>query len=159
MTIEDRVAALEARVRASEDELAILRLLATYGPAVDSGESQAAAELWASDGVYDVGGVSREQGHDAIAALYDADFHQSLIRQGSAHVTVTPQITLDGDRAVAVGYSIVFRRGEDGYAAWRLSANRWTLARTGDGWRIAERFNRVVDGSPESHDTLRAAVR
>ena len=49
--------------------------------------------------------------------------------------------------------------GEDGYAAWRVSANRWTLARTGHGWRIAERFNRVVDGSPESHDTLRAAVR
>jgi uncharacterized protein (TIGR02246 family) len=159
MTIRDKLAELEARVQASEDQLAIARLLASYGPAVDSGESREAAQLWTSGGVYDVGGVSREQGHDAIAALYDAGFHQSLIRQGSAHVTMAPQITLDGDCAVAVGHSIVFLRAENGYNAWRVSANRWTLVRTDGGWRIAERFNRVLDGSPESHDALRAAAR
>jgi hypothetical protein len=136
-----------------------VRLLATYGPAVDCGESWRAAELWTDSGVYDVGDVSRAEGHEAIAALYDADFHQGLIHAGAARVTVPPQITVIGDRAVAVGHSIVFLRGVNGYNPWRVSANRWTLVRTGDGWRIAERFNRVLDGSPEARETLRAAVR
>jgi hypothetical protein len=159
VTVEERLAALEARVRATEDQLGIMRLLATYGPAVDCGESRPAAELWTDSGVYDVGDVSRAEGQEAIAALYDADFHQGLIRAGAAHVTVPAQITVMGDSAVAVGHSIVFRWGQNGYDAWRVSANRWTLVRTEDGWRIAERFNRALDGSPEARETLRAAVR
>jgi hypothetical protein len=38
---------------------------------------------------------------------------------------------------------------------WRASANHWSLVRTREGWRIAERFNRVLDGSEASHDVLR----
>lgn len=38
MTVEERLAALEQRLRGVEDELAIRRLLASYGPLVDAGE-------------------------------------------------------------------------------------------------------------------------
>jgi hypothetical protein len=54
MAPEERVAALEARTRRLEDHIEILNLLAVYGPAVDSGQSMAAAQLWDADGVYDV---------------------------------------------------------------------------------------------------------
>ena len=37
MTTEDRLAALEVRLQAAEDHLAILNLLNSYGPLVDSG--------------------------------------------------------------------------------------------------------------------------
>jgi hypothetical protein len=159
VSVEERITALENRLRATEDQLEIMRLLLTYGPAVDSGESVKAAELWADDGIYDVGGLNRNQGHGAIAALYDSRGHLDLINQGSGHLTMTPQITLDGDKASAVGYSIVVLRGDDGYAVWRASANHWSLVRTDSGWRIAERFNRVLDGTATSHDVLRKAVR
>jgi ketosteroid isomerase-like protein len=155
--LEQRVAELEARLRTMEDHVAILNLLAAYGPAVDAGASGAAARLWTEDGVYDVGAMARVQGWAALAELYDAELHQSLIHRGSAHVTTLPRITVDGDTATAVAHSLVVLRNEDGggYTVWRASANHWTLARTAAGWRILERYNRVLDGSPESHQTLR----
>lgn len=39
-----------ARLRRLEDERDIARLIASYGPAVDAGDADAAAGLWASDG-------------------------------------------------------------------------------------------------------------
>jgi hypothetical protein len=157
MTLEERFAALEARVRVLEDHVAILNLLAAYGPAVDAGRSTAAARLWTEDGVYDVGGLLRTQGHSDLTALYEAELHQRLIHQGCAHLTAPPQIRVDGDSANAVAHSFIVLRnpdGEDGYRVWRASANHWRLARTPVGWRIIERFNRVLDGSDESHAVL-----
>lgn len=159
MSYEERLEKIEARLRAAEDQLEIIRLLSTYGPAVDSGASRAAAELWTEDGAYDVGGMSRFAGHDVLEALYEAEMHQSLIRQGSAHITSTPQITLDGDRAEAVAYSLVVLRGEGGHTVWRASANHWELRRTEAGWRMVTRSNRVLDGSAESHAMLARALK
>lgn len=137
-----------------EDHVAILNLLAAYGPLVDSGLSEAAARQWTDDGVYDVGSVARVQGWEALTALYDGDLHQSLIARGSAHVTTSPVISIDGDTATAVAHSLVVMRQDDGYVVWRASANHWTLRRTTVGWRVAERVNRVLDGSAESHAIL-----
>lgn len=50
MSLEARPEALERRVRAAEDQLEILRLLNSYGPLVDSGQSQPAAHLWVEGG-------------------------------------------------------------------------------------------------------------
>lgn len=158
MDLDARVADLERRLAVAEDQLAIMRLLASYGPSVDCGEAHAAAQLWASDGAYDVGGLVRAEGEEQIAALYEADGHQSLIAQGSGHLTMAPRITVSGDTATAVAYSMVCLRGADGWDIWRASANHWTLTRTQAGWRIAERFNRVLDGSADSHEVLRRAA-
>jgi hypothetical protein len=159
MNLEERLNALEDRVRSAEDQLEIMRLLATYGPAADSGEGADAAELWIEDGVYDPGGVTRLEGHEAITAMYSSRAHLDLISQGSGHLTMAPQITLDGDSARAVAYSLVCLRDGDGWVIWRASANRWTLRRTAEGWRIVERFNRILNGSAESHAVLRTAVQ
>ena len=51
---EQRLAELEARLRRIEDERAIERMIASYGPLVDAGEADAVAAMWAPDGVYDV---------------------------------------------------------------------------------------------------------
>ena len=69
--------------------------------------------------------------------------------QGCAHVMSPHHITLDGAKAVATGYSTVFRKNGEAYEAWRVSANRWELARQSDGsWLVDLRINRPVDGSP-----------
>ena len=159
MSYEDRLEKIEARLRAAEDQLEIIGLLSTYGPAVDSGASRAAAELWVEGGSYDVGGMHRFSGHDALEALYEAETHQGLIHQGSAHITSTPQITLNGDRAEALAYSLVVLKMEEGHAVWRASANHWELARTEAGWRMVTRTNRVLDGSQEARAVLARALR
>lgn len=159
MGVEERLAALEGRLRAAEDQLEILNLINSYGPLVDSGESQPAAHLWVEGGVYDMGGVARKKAYDEIAAVYDSDGHQNLINTGCSHLTATPRIKVDGDGAEAVAYSYVVLREGERWFLWRASINHWTLARTPQGWRIVERYNRVLDGSKDSHDTMRRVMR
>jgi hypothetical protein len=55
-------------------------------------------------------------------------------------------VQVEGDRASARGHSVVFRHGAGGFEAYRVSANRWTLVRTGQGWRVAHRANALLDG-------------
>ncbi|MGV2494756.1 nuclear transport factor 2 family protein [Pelagerythrobacter aerophilus] len=153
---DDRLNALDARLRAVEDELAILRLLATYGPLVDSGCAEEAAELWTEDGIYEPGGVGAMEGRPAIASLYRMDRHRELVARGSMHHTALPKVVLNGDRAEAVGYSFVAENAGAGFSLWRASINRWLLCRTGEGWRIVERRNRVLDGSDEALALLRS---
>jgi hypothetical protein len=159
MDVEERLAALEARLRAAEDQLEILRLLNTYGPLVDSGESQPAARLWVEGGAYDMGGVYRAKAFDEIAAVYDSQGHQDLIHTGCAHLTGTPRIIVNGDEAEAVAYSFVVLREGERWRLWRAAVNHWTLTRTAEGWKILERYNRVLDGSEDSHETMRRVMR
>lgn len=159
MSVEERLEALEKRLRAAEDQLEIIRLLNTYGPLVDSGESQAAAHLWVEGGVYDMGGVRRAKAYDDIASVYDSQGHKDLINTGASHLTATPRITLHGDTAEAVAYSFVVLREGERWFIWRATANHWALKRTPEGWRIVERYNRVLNGSKDSHETLRRVMR
>jgi hypothetical protein len=154
MNVEERLAALEERVRAAEDELEITRLLTSYGPLVDSGQSKAASELWIESGSYDVGGRAKWTPKQ-LEEMYDGEGHQALIHTGSSHLTATPRVTLDGDKAEAVAYSFVMLKEGERWYVWRAAMNHWNLVRTAQGWRIKERFNRVLDGSTESHDVMR----
>jgi hypothetical protein len=162
MTIEERLAALESGLLAATDHLAILNLLNTYGPLVDSATAQPAAALWADGGGYNFtlneGETKRLEAPGEIAGMYSWPGHLDLVEAGCAHLTATPKITVDGDDAQAVGYSFVVLREGDRWILWRAAVNHWTLRRTADGWRIAERFNRTLDGSPDSHETMRKVL-
>jgi hypothetical protein len=151
-----RLQALEDRIQALEDQLAVYRLISSYGPAVDTGSSEEAAALWAEDGVYEFDS-SRLEGANAVAAMVQSDGHQSLIRQGCAHVLALPVVRVEGDRAFAAGYSRVYRHVGDGYEVWRVSANRWELARTAAGWRVTRRTNHQLDGSDVPRQLLHSA--
>lgn len=150
---------VEARLSAIEDELSIFRLLASYGPLVDSGCADAAANLWVKDGIYDPGGVGPTTGREAIASLYHMERHRELVEHGAMHHTAMPKITLNGDHAEAVGYSFVAENSGESFSLWRASINRWRLRRTEDGWRIIERRNRLLDGSDEAQALLKSVLR
>jgi hypothetical protein len=162
MNTEQRLAALEARVRKAEDHLEILNLLNTYGPLVDSATGGPAGELWVAGGGYNFtlpdGGTKRLEAPDEIAAMYGWPGHLDLVNTGCAHLTGTPKISVEGDGGQAVGYSFVVLREGERWFLWRAAVNHWTLRRTEDGWRILERFNRALDGSPESHETMRKVL-
>ena len=84
--------------------------------------------------------MAEAKGKPAIAALIDGDIHRALMA--------------DGDRAVACGHSVVFRNGTTGFEVWRVSANRWELVRTDDGWRVERRLNAPLDGSEAARALL-----
>ena len=140
----DRIEALEARLRAVEDELALYRLMTSYGPAADSGDGVKASELWSEDGVYDADGPGVMDGRGAIVAMLSDEGHQSMV-PGCAHLNHPVVIQLDGDRATAVGYSQVWRTDDGTHRVFRLAANRWEFARTDAGWRVVRRTNRRLD--------------
>ena len=158
MDVEQRLATLERRVQAAEDQLEIIRLLNSYGPSVDSGSSREAADLWIEDGAYDVGGGFRSVGREQLLKIWEADGHIGLVNQGVSHLTATPRITVNGDTAEAVAYSYVVLKREEDWQIWRAAINHWTLVRTIDGWKIKERFNRMLNGAPESHAVMRRAL-
>lgn len=162
MDREARLLELERRLQRAEDQLEIQNLLMSYGPLVDSATAAPAGDLWVEGGGYNFtlpdGGTKRLEAPDEIAGMYGWPGHIDLVNTGCAHLTATPKITVDGDDAQAVGYSVVILKEGDRWFLWRAAINHWTLRRTAAGWRIAERFNRALDGSPESHETMRKVL-
>ena len=162
MDIEARLAAMEARLRKAEDHLEILNLLNTYGPLVDSATAEPAGKLWVEGGGYSFtlpeGGDKRLTAPDEIAGMYSWPGHLDLVNTGCAHLTATPKISVTGDDAQAVGYSVVILREGERWFLWRAAVNHWTLRRTDDGWRIVERYNRALNGSEESLATMRKVM-
>ncbi|MFF3494500.1 nuclear transport factor 2 family protein [Streptomyces sp. NPDC002795] len=155
---DDPMAALEARLRRLEDERDIARLMASYGPLVDSGAADEVAELWEPDGVYDIDELYLGD-RSEIRSMVRSAAHQGWIRGGCAHVVGPAHVTVDGDTAVAVAHSLMVVHDDGQYVVRRATANHWQLRRSPDGWRVTTRTNRVLDGRPESPALLRSGVR
>lgn len=154
---DDRLTRLEERVRRLEDELAITRLIASYGPFADAGAAAAVADLWVEDGEYDVEGWHMRSRAD-IHAMIESDAHRSLIAAGCSHFLGPAHVVVDGDHAVAVCESLLIRRRDGDFRIWRAGANRFELDRTPRGWRIVHRTTRALDGNPEGRRLLEANV-
>ncbi len=148
------VSALEARLRKLEDEVAIARLIASYGPLVDAGSASEVADLWEPDGVYDVDELVMT-GRDEIASMVQSPNHQRWIAGGCAHFVGPAVVTVTGDEAVAVCHSLMIVNQDGQFVVRRATANHWKLRRSEDGWQVAVRTNRVLDGRPESPALLR----
>ena len=167
--IESRLAALEARVHQLEDQVQLYQIMSAYGPLVDSGDADATSALWTEDGIYDWGGGSERNSSSAkegaagaafsraeIADMVRGEYHQAIIKGGAGHVIGLPHIVVDGDIAVAISYSRLYRRDGDNFRVWRVGANRWEFVRTTDGWRVKRRVNRVLTGDEEPRALLRS---
>jgi ketosteroid isomerase-like protein len=147
------VRALAARVQALEDEREVATLVASYGPLVDTGDP-AVAELWLEDGVYDVDELLME-GSSGVAEMVTSAPHQRFVAGGCAHVQGPVAVTVSGDTAVAVGYSLMLVHDGSGYRLRRVTANHWSLARYDGRWRVARRTSRQLDGREEARALLR----
>jgi hypothetical protein len=152
-SIEARLREAEIRAQRAQDQLDIYQLVATYGPSVDSLNEESVRNLWTEDGVYDPGG-NAYVGNDAVGKLIYGDIHQGFVNKGCAHVMSMPHIVVDGDTAVATGYSNVFLRDGDHWRVERASANRWELVRTAAGWKVKYRLNRQLLGNDKSRQVL-----
>lgn len=153
----DRLAELEARLARIEDERAIERMIASYGPLVDGGEADATAELWAVDGSYEVEGWSMASRAE-VAAMVRSDAHQGLIGGGSTHFLGPAVVTVDGDSAVAVCKSVLVVRHERKFLLARAGVHHFALRRREGRWQIVRRISRTLDGDAEARRLLVAGV-
>lgn len=149
-----RFEALEQRVKHLEDIQAIQKIISSYGPAVDGLDGEALAAMWAADGTYDFGIGDPLRGRENVAKLIELDSHKSYVTVGCAHVLSSPRIEISGDKAVAVNYSQVFVRSENGWRADRTGANRWEFVRTVNGWQVSSRSNSLLNGTAAARTLL-----
>jgi uncharacterized protein (TIGR02246 family) len=151
------VADLATRVTTLEDELAITRLLTSYGFAVDGDDADACAALYAEDAVVTIDGRTELTGRDQVRGIVTSDGHQAIL-PGCAHVMGPFTVELAGDRAVATGYATVFVVTDGQRRVWRQSLGRWELSRTAGGWRVDRRESWArgeAQGQAMVRDTLR----
>jgi hypothetical protein len=157
MSLEVRVAALEARVRQLEDQEKIRRCLARYGFNADLGRSQEYLDLWAKDGLYDMdGGQLKGEGPIWEMISSPTGAHKSQIENRSMHAVGNLFIEIDGDTAWAEGYSVVWVRGPDGHAPRTAGYNHWDFVRDGDGWLMTRRLRREVGGPEWGGETIKS---
>lgn len=157
--VNERIDALERRLQQAEDRLALLQIIASYGPAVDSGTPEATAQLWTEDGSYDTS-IIEMRGRDELRAMVLGERHQGLINGGAAHLQGIPHIELEGDTATVTHYSQLVQRDEatDSFRIWRTGVNQWRFVRTPDGWKATHRVNRQLDGSDPGRHLLASTI-
>ena len=163
---------LDARLRDIEDRLEIQNLIASHPPSADTGADYYTNAVYTQDGVFDRGeGLLGAVGNEAIGAITRTPEHQQAIQGGLAHFSGLPYIELDGDEAYVTSYLQILypdALGDDrelpnhgssrGYRIHRVVANRWTLARTPEGWKIKSRKLRPLDGSSPAREILEQAL-
>jgi hypothetical protein len=163
---------LEERLRAVEDRLEILNLIASHPPSADTGADYYTEKVYTEDGVFDRGAnLTGARGNREIAAIVTSPGHQAAIRGGLAHFAGLPHIVLDGDAAVVTSYLQILtphpsaepvevpnHGASKGFRIHRVAANRWVLTRTAQGWKIKSRTLRPLDGSSEAREILAGAL-
>lgn len=151
---------LAERVQVLEDRLAILDLMAFYGPAVDAGDAEAVIKVWTEDGIYDVDKL-KMVGHDEIIKMVGSDAHQGYIARGCGHVLEPGYVEIGGDTAVATCKSQLILKDEDsdGFTVARVTANRWELRKIDGEWKCTVRTSRVLDGRAEAVELLARGAR
>ena len=163
---------IEDRIRAVEDRLEILNLIASHPPSADTGADYYTRAAYVADGELDLGRGKAATGNETIAAITRTPAHQAAIAGGLAHIAGLPRIELDGDRAVVVSYLQILtphptaqphevpNHGvSNGFRIHRVAANRWELQRTADGWKIKRRTVRSLDGTEPAREILRGALQ
>jgi hypothetical protein len=164
--------ALEQRLRAVEDHLAILNLIASHPPSADTGADYYTAQVYAEDGEFDRGAnLMGAKGNTEIAAIMQTPGHQAAIAGGLAHFAGLPHIVIDGDEAVVTSYLQILTPNASaepvevpnhgasrGFRIHRVGANRWELVRTPQGWKIRRRTLRPLDGSAPAREILSRAL-
>ncbi len=128
----------------------VTHLLTTYQYLADTGKVERLAQLFAPDGVLEIGG-DRFVGADGVLALFrdagarfaDADILPARHHLSSIYVEPLP----DGSAKTYACFQFIGARGLDHWGVYRDVAVR---CETGDGWRYAHRRVITEGFAPES---------
>jgi hypothetical protein len=162
---------IEERIREIEDRLEILNLIASHPPSADTGADFYARAVYAEDGIFDRGDKPGGRSREEYGELMTSAEHTKALEGGLGHFASLPYVELDGDRAFVTSYLQILTPAQGaepvavpnhgsskGFRIHRLAANRWELKRTAQGWRIARRTLRALDGNAEARALLKGAL-
>ena len=129
---------LTTRVQRLEDLLAIHQLFVDYGLALDAGDFDAYAALFAEDGEVLLGPMGRAKGPAEIKALMTKTLAGGV--GSSFHIISSPQVQLDGDTATSQVMWSVVNHDDNGQAKLSmLGRHRDNLVRENGTWKFARR--------------------
>src|SRR5215510_7628646 len=93
------------------------------------------------------------------------------LQPARAHFTSLPHVAIEGDTATVTSYLQILvpqtqgdpvdvpnHGSSKGFRVHRMTANRWELVRTPQGWKIKRRMLRQLDGSEPARKILRQAI-
>ena len=129
---------LEDRLRRLEDIAEIHQLFVDYGLALDAGDFDAYAELFAEDGEVLLGPMGRAKGRENIKSLMSTTLSRGA--GSSFHIISSPQVRLDGDTASSTVMWSVVTADESGRAGLTMIGRHVDdLVREDGRWKIARR--------------------
>ena len=134
MDLEARLKALEARLEVLEDQEKIRECLSRYSFNADLGRSEEYVNNYTPDGVINLGLNAKWAGKDQLLdfiASPTGSHKTSFEGRCSDSTSMDYLIRVDGTKAWAEGYSVVFLRKGDKYEAATCGFNHWeNLRRT-----------------------------
>lgn len=146
--------ALAERLRAWEDERAVLAVLTAYGHAIDAGDEAAWLACFTADARFSTSGAGRgKMAFDVAGREALADFvarHSRRPHGFQEHLVLNPVVTFDGaDAAHVISRFLVLMRHEERPAIRAFGRYEDRLRREPDGrWRIAHRHAHI-DGADD----------
>jgi uncharacterized protein (TIGR02246 family) len=133
---------LDERLRRLEDILAIQQLFIDYGLALDAGDLETYAQLFATQGTINLGPIGRATGRTEIKALM-AQTLEGLVGS-SFHIVSSPQINVHGDRAISQVMWTVIHRDKNGQPqVTMIGKHHDELIRENSEWKIQTRKGTV----------------
>jgi uncharacterized protein (TIGR02246 family) len=144
--------ALETRVQAVEDQLAIQRVITNYSAYLDARDYDGYVGLFTEDGIWQNGNTRREgQGEirEMLVGLF-GEPEAGYVNLASFHQIGNFEIDVTGDTATAKSRFVFVMRGQGGAPTPSLSGQYHDeLVRTADGWKITHRTDHTIMPTPE----------
>jgi SnoaL-like domain len=160
---------LSSRIRAIEDRLEILNLLAGSAFSSDVASEAYWTKMFTEDATFDRG-TKQDKGRDEILKIINAPDQKEAIKAGMTHLAMLPHIKINGDSAFATGYLLIVmpdsaashvkltgKGVSPGFSIYQVTVNQYKLVRTIDGWKIIKRTVRPIS-SADSRDILREGI-
>ncbi len=114
----------------------VLAAIAAYTQALDDGRLDDLVATFCPDGLCDIPGLGRHEGHEALRAAYGA----LRPTQPQRHLVLNTLVTARGDAEAEATSDFVFLlKGERAWSVQLVGRYHDVLHHDGDGWRFRSR--------------------
>ena len=145
MDVEARLKELEARLLMLEDQEKIRECLSRYSFNADLGRSEEYVNNYTPDGTIDLSPTMKYAGKEQLTDfIASPQGGHKAIEGRCQHTSMNYFIRVNGTKAWAEGYSVVFLKKGDAYEAFTCGFNHWDFEKRGDRWYLKYRHRRPV---------------
>ena len=145
MDLEARLKTMEARLAVLEDQEKIRECLSRYSFNADLGRSEEYVNNYTPDGVIDLSPDLKWSGKAQLTDFIASPTGGHKAIEGRCqHTSMDYFIRVDGDKAWAEGYSVVFLKKGEEYQVLTCGFNHWDFEKRDGRWYLKYRYRRPV---------------